>query len=611
MPIANSQMPKTNNEVEMNKLNKKMKKTDAIVRAWEKVDRLPWNPQLLRELKGRFKPINLIVSGIISIFGQILIYLYFQSKLGNIFQYRTPEELKELSLFDRYCLGTPPGNFVNNTYIGNHTADNYCVTDLLNNWVINWELWYLDLFILLGVIATLGLLVVGSYLVVADLAKEESTGSLNFIRLSTQSANSIFLGKIFGVPCLLYLILLLAMPLHLFAGMSAGIPISFILGFYTILIAACFCCYSLAILFGLANVGMINFKAFLVSGSVLGILILMTNIWFYGFFGSTSQISRTGFDWWSLVYPNTFLTYLVEATHLPQKIVNYLPVTNLEKLNFYGFAIGSNVETYFAVALANYALCIYWIWQGIDRKFRDNTTTFINKKQSYLLTLSVCFVFQGLTLQKIDTEMMTNEYLLFQFIIACFCLGLMLIISPQRQSLYDWARYRHLNNRADRSLWKDLIWGEKSPAIVAFGINLLIILIYTTPAIFLFVKQQEQVPTLWGLILGLNLTLFYASIVQLMFLLNNKRRGILAFVTIVSLMILPLVILGIFGVSTSEMTLAWLFTFLPSMALASSSGMSGIFGTVFIAILGQCLAIGLCNSQIARQLNRASLTASN
>ncbi len=594
----------------MNKLTKTMKKTNTIDRAWEKVDRLPWNPQLLRELKGRFKPINLIVSGVISIFSQILIYIFFLSKLDNILQYRNPQELKELRLFDRYCLGTPPENFANYGYSGNSTADNYCVTDLLNNWVINWELWYLDMFILLSVIATFGLLIVGSYLLVADLAKEESTGSLNFIRLSTQSANSIFLGKIFGVPSLLYLIILLAMPLHLFAGMSADIPISFILGFYTILAAACFCCYSLAILFGLANVGMINFKAFLVSGSVLGILILMTNIWFYGFFGSTSQISKTGFDWWSLVYPNTFLTYLVETTHLPQKVVNYLPVTNLEKLNFYGFAIGSNVETYFIVCLANYAICIYWIWQGIDRKFRDNTATFINKKQSYLLTLSVCFVFQGLTLQKIDTEMMTSDYLVLQFIMSCFCLGLMLILSPQRQSLYDWARYRHLNNRRDRSLWKDLIWGEKSPATVAVGINLLIILFYTTPAIFLFFKEQEQMATIWGFILGLSMTLLYASIVQMMFLLNNKRRGILALVTIVSLMILPLVILAIFGVQTSEMTLTWLFTFLPTVAL-TSYGVTSIFGTIFIAILGQWLAIGFCNLQIARQLDRASLAASN
>jgi hypothetical protein len=592
----------------MNKIDKKTKHTDAIVRAWEKVDRLPWNPQLLRELKGRFKPINLVVSGVISIFSQILIYLYFQSKLGDILQYRTPQELKELRLFDRYCLGTPPKNIAN--YSGNYTVDNYCVTDLLNNWTVNWDLWYLDMFVLLGVMATFGLLVIGSYLLVADLAKEESTGSLNFIRLSTQSANSIFLGKIFGVPSLLYLIFLLAMPLHLFAGMNAGIPISFIFGFYTILAAACLCCYSLAILFGLANVGMNNFKAFLVSGSVLGILILMTNIWFYGFFGSTSQISKTGFDWWSLVYPNTFLTYLVEATHLPQKIVHYLPTTNLDRFNFYGSPIGSNVETYFTISLANYALCIYWIWQGIERKFRDNTATFINKKQSYLLTLSVCFIFQGLTLQQFDTEMITSDYLVLQFIMACFCLGLMLILSPQRQSLSDWARYRHLNNRRDRSLWKDLIWGEKSPATIAVGINLLIILFYTTPAIFLFVKREEQMSTLWGFILGLSMTLLYASIVQMMFLLNNKRRGILALVTIVSLMIIPLVILAIFGVQASEMTLAWLFTFLPTVATISS-GSSSTFGTIFIAILGQWLAIGFCNLQIDRQLKKASLVGSD
>jgi hypothetical protein len=582
----------------------------AFTKTWEKVDRLPWNPQFLRELKGRFKPINLIVATIISLLGQILLYLSFQSKLDNILRH-DPTKDKDLRMFDRYCLGTPPEKSINYGY-GNYSSDNYCTTDLLNNWVINWDLWHLDFFINLSVIASFGLLVVGSYLLVADLAKEETTGSFNFIRLGNQSANSIFLGKIFGVPCLLYLVFLLAMPLHLFTGIGAGIPISLILGFYTILIAVCFCCYSLAILFGLANFGMNNLKAFAISGSVLGISILMTNVWLSRY---STTLTKSGFDWFSIVYPNTFLTYLVDSTHLPAKIVNYLSIDNIINFNFYGINVGKSVEAFFGISLANLALCTYWIWQGIERKFRDSSATFLSKKQSYLLTLSVCFVFQGLTLQDINAseDRMKEYYFMLQLIMACFCVGLMFVLSPARQSLHDWARYRHLNSRDNRSLWKDLLWSEKSPATLAFAMNLFIIFAYTTPAIFIFLKDEYKVPMLLGSIVCLSMALVYSSITQLLFLLNTKRRGILALGTIVSLVIIPAVVFAIFSISTNEMPFAWMFTFLPSVAIADNAyyTLANLLGTISVALLGQLSIVGICNLQISRQLQRASLVASN
>jgi hypothetical protein len=69
--------------------------------------------------------------------------------------------------------------------------------------------------------------------------REERRGTLNFIRLSPQPAKTIFIGKIFGVPILLYLVCLLALPFHLGAGLLAGIPLSLILAFYGVLIASC------------------------------------------------------------------------------------------------------------------------------------------------------------------------------------------------------------------------------------------------------------------------------------------------------------------------------------------------------------------------------------
>jgi hypothetical protein len=42
-----------------------------------------WNPQLMRELKGRLKPRNLLIAGTISLLGQFLLLLLVQTQLPN------------------------------------------------------------------------------------------------------------------------------------------------------------------------------------------------------------------------------------------------------------------------------------------------------------------------------------------------------------------------------------------------------------------------------------------------------------------------------------------------------------------------------------------------
>ena len=42
---------------------------------------------------------------------------------------------------------------------------------------------------------------------------------------------------------------------------------------------------------------------------------------------------------------------------------------------------------------------------------------------------------------------------------------LIAITSPHRQTLQDWMRYRHQSSDRYPSLWKELMFAEKSPAI--------------------------------------------------------------------------------------------------------------------------------------------------
>ncbi|MEO1375289.1 MAG: hypothetical protein AAFW70_13405, partial [Cyanobacteria bacterium J06635_10] len=161
-----------------------------------------WNPQLFRELKGRLKPGSLAIALITSLGFQFIIFLCRYEELSD---------------------------------------ENNQIDVLLSQ---HWRWIYLSL----GIIFIFTLLVAGTYLIVNDLSQEERQGTLNFIRLSPQSEVSIFTGKILGVPVLIHLIVLAAIPFHIFAGIKANISFSYILFFYLILVASCILCYSLALL---------------------------------------------------------------------------------------------------------------------------------------------------------------------------------------------------------------------------------------------------------------------------------------------------------------------------------------------------------------------------
>jgi len=161
------------------------------------------------------------------------------------------------------------------------------------------RLWWLDIFTFLSITGIFALLVVGTYQLIADLSGEERRGTLNFIRLSPQPARTIFIGKIFGVPILLYLVCLLALPFHLGAGLLAGIPLSLILAFYAVLIASCAFFYHAALSFALATPWLGGFQPWLGSAAVLIFVFYSTIVTLSGYGGS-----RTPFDWLILFNPS-------------------------------------------------------------------------------------------------------------------------------------------------------------------------------------------------------------------------------------------------------------------------------------------------------------------
>lgn len=124
-----------------------------------------WNPQLLREIKGRWKVSDISLAIAVSLLGQFILFMYFQAQLPY---HANPS----FAYSHRYC-------------INNSLPDPLqCIFDSDDNVIINWQVWCQDVFSMLSFIAICVLLVGGTFLLINDLATEERRDTLNFIRLS-------------------------------------------------------------------------------------------------------------------------------------------------------------------------------------------------------------------------------------------------------------------------------------------------------------------------------------------------------------------------------------------------------------------------------------------
>ena len=530
------------------------------------------NPQLVRELRGRLKTPNLAIAAAFSIVGQLLLYLSFESWLPGA-------ETKA----SRYCTGEP--------IVGAYHRQGFeCITDLLGNVMIRQNLWWLDLFIFLSIISMAVLLLVGTYELISDLSIENRRGTFSFIRLSPRSASGILIGKILGVPVLLYLVVGLALPLHLGAGLAAGVPLSLILGFYGVLVASCACFYSAAVLFGLVGTPLGRFQAFFGSGVVLLFLLFVAIL-------TNEELSGFSLDWLRLFAPSFVLPYLVEATFLPAKTVGYLD-GQLSQLFWYGHPLWLKSWNGIGSVLLNCGVWTYWIWQGIKRRFTNPTATVWSKGQSYWLC--GCFVVTavGFSLQTTEPHVLYHSFALLFCLNLLFFLVLIAALSPHRQDLENWRCYQA---RKGRSLVRELVLGEKSPALMAIAINLVIATGYIVPSVLLFPLQENTLPVLLGLFGSASMILIYAIVAQLVLLTKTAKRSLWAIAAVGTVAIAPLLYCAVLTIFPSQAPWLWLFSGLPVVATPYAQTT-----TIIFSLLGQWLAICVLGWQMTRQLQQAT-----
>jgi hypothetical protein len=607
----------------------------------------------MRELKGRLKPFNVIIAFVISVIGQLGLFLY---QLGSIpgdrysltdkycklaksynqqqqklydQQYKFQQELEIVKKFKP----TVPEKIQAvetkiqqaNTQLQDfhkYVSENYCPPN-----EINMQWWWKDhwgyIFHALSIVLIFSLLVGATYLLINNLAQEERQGSLNFIRLSPQSEQNILVGKILGVPILIYLITGLALPFHFLAGRSANIATSHILSFYTVLTAACILFFSAALLFGLVSRGLGGFQPWLGSGAVLIFLIIMLQ----------AAIYSPGFNhaaaWLRMLSPFDMMAYLFPKLYN----ITYKNPELLPSLQFFYLPIGKSHLSILAAHLVNFSFWNYWVWEGLKRRFRNPNASLISKGQSYLLVTSLQIIFWGFTLQYVMNSWKSNSYssnatssydVNYQistnlFFIGLFNLvlliGLVAILSPQRQKIQDWSRYRHQDS-ANKSLLQDLIWNEKSPSPLAMLLNLviisapIIIWIVIAPALgnnhighLDWVNTIGRMKTILGIVMSITFMMICVTIAQRMLLIKSAKRVFWAIGIVAGVVFLPLIFVAMLGYSYRDSAL-WLLTSIPWMGMEKAST-----PLVFITLLAELSILAMLNYQLLRQVKLAGESA--
>lgn len=613
-----------------------------------------WNPQLLREIKGRLKIFPVAIALIISLLGQLVLFLFQLREFPG----------EKYSLVGQYCslsksyiqqqdelyrqinaLYTAISNFKNtqasstvslidlqtklesanakSQAFNKYISESFCPTNQLDMqlwWREHWEY----IFLSLSVIFIFTLLVAGTYLLINNLANEERRGTLNFIRLSPQSEVNILTGKLLGVPILVYLVTLAAVPLHLYAGRSANIALSYIFSFYAVLAASCIFFYSAALLFGLVCRWFNTFQPWLGSGSVLVLLIMTMTMT-----SSSGGNFNNSTTWFRLFSPFDVTNYLFPNLY---HIYNGSP---LKQLQFFYLPIGTNVTSIVGFHLLSYGLCSYGIWQALKRCFRNPNTAVISKLQSYLLVAGLQVIMWGFTLQYVKNYCPPrlvnrasncfydlNSQIGENFIWLAFCnsvllLGLIAILSPHRQAVQDWARYKH-QGVWKKSLLKDLIFGEKSIALVAIGINVAIaiipLIVWIAVAPILNVHQSRnllglgnnvhRIHVVFALALFITLMMIYATIAQLMLMMKTSKRSLWAIGTVTAVMFLPPMILQFLTIYPSKNATLWLFSSFPWAGVEYASTT-----TIFLALLGEFSVLALLNFQLTKRVKLAGQSA--
>ena len=479
-----------------------------------------WNPQLFIELKQRLTSKNMIASIILSLLIQGCVWFYFYSQLATA---------------QIACLNKQSSLYHS---IIKDSLDKMSCAYTVGNITIEWQSWYGDIFICLSWILSIGAILGSVCLLIIDLAQEKKCGTLDLIRLTPQSVPRIFIGKVLGVPILLYLTIATILPSHLFAQIGSG-------GSLKVLIAWYLAIGSLWWLFSTATIlaFLLRHKAIFILAFILPICLCVRGINRYGL----GNLDDYG-------------------------IGRYLPHS------WFWIPIGLNSIAYYAFTSTSCLVASYWIWQMIKRCYFHDSITIISKKQSYLINLCLQIWFAGLAIpimfsnngeyfhsssvrgdwaQSVKSGVMHLDWLV--------SIAFIPLLLPSKQSLQNWSyNFQKLFNHQPRTFWRlrlfqDLINNDDSPSLLAMVINLSISAIlwlsinsyqidYDDGGIKIY--NFESIP---AILIWISTILIYNTIAHLVELGNHKNTKTMI-ILIITILANILIFLGM-AIEGSESTI--------------------------------------------------------
>ncbi|MBW4620448.1 MAG: hypothetical protein KME17_13990 [Cyanosarcina radialis HA8281-LM2] len=239
------------------------------------------NPQFLREFKSRFQPIYITIIAIASVVFQICLLLWFYKQLPN-------------------TTGSSPGiaRYVAiSSYDGipGYRGSIHYAFDANRHYLIDWRTWWFDIFHALTWMMFLVLPLGGSFLLLQDIKREISQGTLHLLRLSRQSSQRILIGKILGVPIMLYLAIATLLPVYAIALLFARLSIIAIAIIALFFISACGLLYSYALLVSLTQIPSPGQVFIGLSGIIQG-----GGLWLWSWWGSRThaELHYAGYQAW-------------------------------------------------------------------------------------------------------------------------------------------------------------------------------------------------------------------------------------------------------------------------------------------------------------------------
>jgi hypothetical protein len=558
------------------------------------------NPQLLRELRGRLKPGPVLGTLALSIGGQLL---YGLTRLNAL-----PSIANTSSSVARYGAETPKNLIVHLYCTGAAlSTEPHCspaAQPIFSPWQVNWPLWWSDTLTGLHFGAMTIAIAIGCYLLIADWSTEADRGTLDPLRLSPQSAQTILLGKLLGVPSLVYLWLLSGVPIALIAMVNTGRSASHIAGTLAIDGAQLAFWFTSSLFFANVTGKGRGFKGIL--GAIGAIGLMAWGLQIAGNWGERSPDILSLFGFLSPMFG--LVRHVFPAGDWTVRSVAGLrEFGGVDNLRTHGSMIGLTV--------AGISLLLAWsytAWIALIRRFDRPTATLWSKGQSYWITAGLTAIVLGCCTKSFpgalgdlasiyhskQPELLGSNaiQLLNNRLVPLFWLLLPLgfsLVQP-RSVLLD-GMHRPVGAALRKKTRRDLIWGEFSPPWVALGIQVAIAL---TGVVTFSLVQLRALPiggvwrtladnqALWGPVLLANLLLLLVGLVQLI-QLNSRRLALLwsGLAVAIGLLAVPIA-LSMVGARTSHPL--WLLSFYPFASLSEIDN-----GAILVLVLAEWLGLAV------------------